>query len=957
MAGQDIALTLMISAQDTASSVISKIAGPIGLIAAALVGVGVEAVKMAGNFQQGLTVLSTGAGEAQKNLQMVGDGIKQISIDTATSTDQLLKGMFMVESAGYHGAAGLTVLKVAAEGAKLENSDLGQTAFALTGILHDYSMNSSQAAAAMNALITTESSGKMHMQDLTNSLGAVLPIAAALGVSFPQIGGAIAVMTNANMTARNAAQNLSFALRALAAPSGIAVKAMAEVGLTAQQVKDALSQQGLAAALQLIEDHVGRTFPANSVQSVTAFKALLGGATGYKVALMLSGPHMQEYENNIKNITTAMNNGKAGVDGWAQVQDNFNFKMGQLHSAIDVLLIDFGTGLLPALSLIATGLTIVVGGFAGWLTNAQGLPAVMDQLGIALSPVAKLFGLVQQSLPSVVHLFQQVGEAIADIFRPVQQIAQAIAKVTDNTKPMLDSFNRAPGVFAALTKAGNPMVDTFNRARDVLSQVAKIAKPAMDVFGLTPAPVTSPAHKALQDAFDRTKGVFSGPAAVPVDTFNRATSVIKATTVAAAPFVDTFNRAKSVVAGMAPVMGPMNDTFNRAKSVIGATTQAGNPFVSTFQGIWGVLQTIGTFLKTTFLPVWQQMQVVWNQQILPALKQLVAALQPLWTALQQQWAILGPLLIPVLQLLAVLLLGVVMSAIGIFAAALVGLVTILANIVTGVTMFITGIIQFVTGIVQVISGIVQFLVDLFTGKFSKLGTDLQVIWNGIQTAWNGLWLAIQGILTATVGAILSGIWAFIQSIIQFFTKLWSDLVGHSIIPDMINSILSWFNTLVTTVPNLISNMWNKVVGFFTSARDTIVGIVQGLASTVGSIIAHIQQLISGVHAPSLGSPGTPGVAPGSGPMHHFASGIENFAGGMAYVHQGEVLVNMPAGTGVAAARNVSFSPSGGGGNLYLTINAPGSTKEQINQISDALDRLWGRKYRTQFGTISGGGTI
>src|SRR6266699_2644664 len=108
--GQDISLNLLISAQDTASSVISRIGGPLGLIAAAMVGVGVTAVKMAGDFQAGLTVLSTGAGELQSNLQMVGDGIKQISIDTATSTDQLLKGMFMIESGGYHGAAGLNVL-------------------------------------------------------------------------------------------------------------------------------------------------------------------------------------------------------------------------------------------------------------------------------------------------------------------------------------------------------------------------------------------------------------------------------------------------------------------------------------------------------------------------------------------------------------------------------------------------------------------------------------------------------------------------------------------------------------------------------------------------------------------------------------------------------------------------------------------------------------------------------
>ena len=74
---------------------------------------------------------------------------------------------------------------------------------------------------------------------------------------------------------------------------------MKEVGLSAQELKDALSSQGLVGAIQLVEDHVGRTFPAGSVEAVTAFKKIMGGATGYNVALMLGGEHMKTYEANI----------------------------------------------------------------------------------------------------------------------------------------------------------------------------------------------------------------------------------------------------------------------------------------------------------------------------------------------------------------------------------------------------------------------------------------------------------------------------------------------------------------------------------------------------------------------------------------------------------------------------------------------------------------------------------
>ena len=255
------------------------------------------------------------------------------------------------------------MLRVAAQGAKLENSDLGQTAFALTGLLHDYGMSGSQAAEGMNELIATESSGKMHMQDLTTSLGRVLPLASSLHVAFPQIGGAIAVMTNANMTARNAANNLANTLRALAAPSGVAQKAMKEVGLSAQQVHDALSHAGLAAAIDDVAEAIGNKFPAGSVKAVEAFKAIMGGATGYNTALMLTGPHLQEFLHNIQHISAAANNGKAGVEGWAAVQGNFNFKVDQAKEALETTGIKIGTLLLPALSGILDKLTPLITAF------------------------------------------------------------------------------------------------------------------------------------------------------------------------------------------------------------------------------------------------------------------------------------------------------------------------------------------------------------------------------------------------------------------------------------------------------------------------------------------------------------------------------------------------------------------------------------------------------------------
>src|SRR5450759_3745194 len=72
------------------------------LAGVAVVAIGALSTKMAADFQQSTNLLITSAGEIPANIDMIRKGLLQMSVDTATSTDQLVKGMFNVESAGYH---------------------------------------------------------------------------------------------------------------------------------------------------------------------------------------------------------------------------------------------------------------------------------------------------------------------------------------------------------------------------------------------------------------------------------------------------------------------------------------------------------------------------------------------------------------------------------------------------------------------------------------------------------------------------------------------------------------------------------------------------------------------------------------------------------------------------------------------------------------------------------------
>ncbi len=215
-----------------------------------------NAITTAGNFQAQLTQLVTGAGESQKNLKTVGDGIKQIAVDTGSTLDQLTQGMYLIESAGFHGADGLNVLKIAAEGAKADGADLQTVANALTTVLHDYNIPASQAAQVTNQMVAAVAQGKMHMQDFASSLSTVLPLAHQVGLSFAEVAGGEATLTAGGVDAAQATQDLAALIRTLQVPTLQQTQMMQAMGLSSLNLSEYLGKRGLTGTLLTISDAI-----------------------------------------------------------------------------------------------------------------------------------------------------------------------------------------------------------------------------------------------------------------------------------------------------------------------------------------------------------------------------------------------------------------------------------------------------------------------------------------------------------------------------------------------------------------------------------------------------------------------------------------------------------------------------------------------------------------------------
>lgn len=227
-----------------------------GAAAAGIAAIGVQAIKSAANFQTMTTTLVTTAGESLKNIDSVRTGILNLSSQTGTSASQMSAAMYIIESAGYHAADGLTILKAAAQGAKTENADLTKVADAVTSAMRDYNEPASQAANVTSKLVAAVGAGKANFEDFTGALHAVLPLASAAHISLNDILGDMASMTVHGISAEQASDNLANAIRTLMSPSQSAAQYLAQLGITSSDLSDDLSSKGLSGTLEEVSNAI-----------------------------------------------------------------------------------------------------------------------------------------------------------------------------------------------------------------------------------------------------------------------------------------------------------------------------------------------------------------------------------------------------------------------------------------------------------------------------------------------------------------------------------------------------------------------------------------------------------------------------------------------------------------------------------------------------------------------------
>jgi len=357
--------------------------------------------------------------------------------------EQLATGLYHIESAGFRGAQAMDILTASAKLAQIGQSDFETTAQAVVGVMASQIKGVKDAADAGNLLNTTVGMGDMKMQQLAEAIGTgILPKAAAAGLSFEDVGAALATLTDNVTPANEAATRLGMTFSMMSAPTAKARAAYEAIGMTSTQLaNDMRGPGGLSAALTDLQNHLNKTYPAGqgvklslqeqqkelktysqsltdmgvpldqqttllanfktsleksgsaAVKQSEALSAMFGGGKSSGTMLTLLG-EMDRFKDKTQQYGTAASRAAQAQEAWKAQQAQFSQQLKDMGARIDTMFIAIGQKLIPVLSK-----------FLGWIQ--QGI----SWLGQHKAVLSVLTGVIAGALVSA--LYAAVAATIA----------------------------------------------------------------------------------------------------------------------------------------------------------------------------------------------------------------------------------------------------------------------------------------------------------------------------------------------------------------------------------------------------------------------------------------------------------------------------------------------------------------------------------------------------------------
>lgn len=341
--------------------------------------------------------------------------LKNLAIEFGEGTETLSKGLYDILSASIAPAKAMDVLAVSVEAAKAGITDTAIAADAITTILNSYGLSADMAGVVSDKLFAIVKRGKLTFMELAPNIGKVASLANTAGLSFDELGAAIATMTRAGLQADLATTSLRSIITQFLKPTDEAKKAAAAFGLELSSTT--LRAMGLTGVLLKLREA--------SAEQLAAILPNVRGLAGFAAAL-------KQVDKQIGDLDLMLHSAGLTQEAYEKMTDNLTHSYDRLIQVVKIAAVEFGEGLAPGMMETSEAMIQLVGNNRELIKGFSETAAIGDKVYEGLKFILKIGGYLASGLVTIRAAVTELSAGFLGLSATAVSSFAKIAEALDN---------------------------------------------------------------------------------------------------------------------------------------------------------------------------------------------------------------------------------------------------------------------------------------------------------------------------------------------------------------------------------------------------------------------------------------------------------------------------------------------------------------------------------------------
>lgn len=369
-------------------------------------GLGTAAVKVAADFDTGMSKVAAVSGATGAELDKLREKAREMGAKTKFSASDAADAMNYMAMAGWKTGDMLDGIEGIMNLAAASGEDLATTSDIVTDALTALGLSASDSGHFADILAAASSNANTNVGMMGETFKYCAPVAGALGFTAEDTAEAIGLMANAGIKSSQAGTAMRTMLTSLTGDVTFVGNAFGE--LTVQTINTDGSMRSLG---DILTDCRAAFAQMSESERAANAEALVGkNAMSGFLAVMNAAPA------DIEKLNSAINNCDGTAEKMAEtMQDNLAGQLTILKSQLEELAISVGEILMPSIRQIVSWIQGLVDWLNGLDEGTKKIIVTIALVAAAVGPVLIIIGKVVGAIGTIMTVVPQIAAAISGV--------------------------------------------------------------------------------------------------------------------------------------------------------------------------------------------------------------------------------------------------------------------------------------------------------------------------------------------------------------------------------------------------------------------------------------------------------------------------------------------------------------------------------------------------------------